>query len=143
MKKNLPRDIKISIMKFLDKASIRILSVLYRSFYILVKDRDFMINNKFDDEIISASITNLTIESDNLELFKLYAKYNKYYVTQILAKYGAIKILRYVHELDCAWHVDTCKIAATYDKLDCLRYAHENGCPWTTETCSEAAKYGH
>ncbi len=47
MIKNLPRDIKISIMRFLDRASIRVVSSLYPSIYVLVKDRNFMRNYGF------------------------------------------------------------------------------------------------
>ncbi len=69
MIKSLPRDIKISIMRFLDKASIRVLSSIYPSIYVLVNNRDLMRNYGFDDKIINHSFTDLIIESDNLELF--------------------------------------------------------------------------
>ncbi len=71
MIKSLPRDIKISIMRFLDKASIRVLSSIYPSIYVLVNNRDLMRNYGFDDKIINHSFTDLIIESDNLELFQI------------------------------------------------------------------------
>ncbi len=88
MIKSLPRDIKISIVRFLDKASIRVLSTIYPSIYILVKNRNFEYNYGFDDKIINHSFTDLIIESDNLELFKLYAIYDKNKIIYILAKHG-------------------------------------------------------
>ncbi len=66
MIKSLPRDIKISIMRFLDKASIRVLSSIYPSIYVLVKNRNFMCNYGFDDKIINHLFIDLIIESDNL-----------------------------------------------------------------------------
>ncbi len=77
MIKILPRDIKISIMRLLDKASIRVLSSIYPSIYVLIKNHDSKCNYGFNDEIINRSFTDLIIESDNLELFKLYVIYDK------------------------------------------------------------------
>ncbi len=51
------------------------------------------------------------MESDNLELFILYAKYNRDHITHIPAKYGAIKILKYVHSNGCKWNTLTCQNA--------------------------------
>ncbi len=69
----------------------------------LVNNRDLMRNYGFDDKIINHSFTDLIIKSDNLELFKLYATYNKNKIIDILAKCGAIKILKYTHENGCYW----------------------------------------
>ncbi len=113
MIKNLPRDIKISIMRFLDRASIRVVSSLYPSIYVLVKDRNFMRNYGFDEKFINYSFTDLIIESDNLELFKLYAIYYTSSIASISASHGAIKILKNVHENGCPWNSDnTCMHAA-------------------------------
>ncbi len=65
MIKSLPRDIKISIMRFLDKASIRVLSSIYPSIYVLIKNSNFMCNYGFDDKIINHLFIDLIIESDN------------------------------------------------------------------------------
>ncbi len=97
----------------------------------------------FDDKIINHSFTDLIIESDNLELFKLYAIYYKSLIISISARRGAIKILKYAHENGCSWDKYTCSIAAKYGNLDCLRYAHDNGCPWDENTCEYAALRGH
>ncbi len=124
MLKNLSRDIKIAIMRFLDKASIRVLSSIYPSIYVLVNNRDLMRNYGFDDKIINHSFKYLIIESDNLELFKFYAVYDKEHISYTLAEYGAIKILKYAHENGCHWNKHTCVRAAGYGHLDYLRYAH-------------------
>ncbi len=130
-------------MRFLDKASIRVLSSIYPSIYVLVKNHYFGCNYGFDGKIINHSFTDLIIESDNLELFKLYAIYDKNNIIDILAKQGAIKILEYAHENGCPWDETTCRYAAQYGHLDCLRYAHENGCTWDKFTCRLAAECGH
>ncbi len=44
-------------MRFLDKASIRVLSGIYPSIYVLVKNRNFMRNYGFDDKIIDHPFT--------------------------------------------------------------------------------------
>ncbi len=107
-----------------------------------LKNHDSKCNYGFNDGIVNCSFTDLIIESDNLELFKLYAVYSVSNINYTLAKHGAIKILKYAHENGCRWDGSVCSIAAEYGHLECLRYAHENGCPWNTNTCSLAARYG-
>ncbi len=81
-------------MRFLDKASIRVLSSTYPSIYVLIKMRNY----GFDDKIIDSPFRYLIIESDNLELFKLYGIFDSSNIIGMLAEHGAIKILRYAHE---------------------------------------------
>lgn len=48
---------------------------------------------------------------------------------------GRVDILQYAHAMDCPWDCHTCAAAATHNSLACLRYAHENGCPWDDRSC--------
>ncbi len=61
-------------MRFLDKASIRVLSSLYLSIYVLVKNRDFMSTYGFDDKIIKHSFTDLIIEIRQLGAIQIICK---------------------------------------------------------------------
>ncbi len=70
MLNRLPKDIIISIMRCLDKVSIRVLSTIYRSIYIFVTDSNKMNIYGFDANISTKPFINLIYESDNLDLFK-------------------------------------------------------------------------
>ncbi len=67
----------------------RVLSILYMFWLIIVILCLIMV---LTIKIINHSFTDLIIESDNLELFKLYAVYNKSLIAYISARHGAIKI---------------------------------------------------
>jgi hypothetical protein len=41
------------------------------------------------------------------------------------------------------WTVDTPAIVAKFGDLKSLKYLHENGCPWSFATHTNAARYGH
>jgi hypothetical protein len=56
---------------------------------------------------------------------------------------GAVRCMKYLHELGCPWNADTCRWAAQSGHLDCLKYLHENGCPWNEDACQAAAENGH
>ncbi len=58
-------------------------------------------------ELSIVSFTDLIIESDNLELFKLYAVYSVSKLNYTLAKHGAIKILN-MHMKTVAVGMEVC-----------------------------------
>ena len=45
-------------------------------------------------------------------------------------KKGHIDCVKYLHENNCKWNIDTMLCAVKNGHLDCVKYAHENGCPW-------------
>ena len=64
-------------------------------------------------------------------------------LTDDMASYGKLELLKCAHELGVRWHEWTCPAAARGGHLEVLKYAHENGCPWDMETCTAAAQGGH
>ena len=143
MNRNLSKDIIISIMRFMDNASIRVLSTINKYFNTLIRNNQLMVSYGFGHNIYIYDFTELVIKSDNLDLFKKYVNYDSMEITKMAAENGAINILKYAHENGCDWDIQTCEMAAENGHLECLKYAHENGCDWNKNTCKLAAKNGH
>ena len=52
----------------------------------------------------------------------------------IAAKYGDLKVLKYLHEHKYAWDERTCNFAEQNGHLECFKYAYELDCPWSRTT---------
>jgi hypothetical protein len=67
----------------------------------------------------------------DLKWLQYWKQDNEWYgcTTYILAKYGHLKCLQWVHENGCPWHNDTVYEAYMHNKIQCYNYAKENGTP--------------
>lgn len=63
-------------------------------------------------------------------------------VAKVAARWGNLRLLKYLHEHDFEWDERVCAAASTGGYIDCLQYAHTNGCPWDSMTVKAAAKHG-
>jgi len=60
--------------------------------------------------------------------------------TNTAAKAGHLDVLKFLHEVNCAWDEDTTTEAAQAGQLDCLRYAIEHDCPTSKDILLHAAR---
>ncbi len=57
--------------------------------------------------------------------------------------HGNLKCLKYLHENECPWNIQTTYAATRNGHLECLKYAHENGCRLDEKNTYIAAENGH
>ncbi len=126
MLKNLSRDIKIAIMRFLDKApSVSYPLDIYPSIYVLVNNRDLMRNYGFDDKIINHSFKYI---NNRIRQFRIIQILCQYMIKNISVTHWLntvlLKFLNMHMRMVCHWNKHTLLRAAGYGHLDYLRYAH-------------------
>jgi hypothetical protein len=56
------------------------------------------------------------------------------------AKYGHLKLLKWLHEQGCPWNSNTFQFAAYFGNLEMLEWLYQMKCPWGTMTFSQAAE---
>jgi hypothetical protein len=59
------------------------------------------------------------------------------------ARGGHVDVLRWARHEGCRWNHHACSNAAAGGHLEALRWAREHGCAWTSATCRAAAEHGH
>jgi len=91
------------------------------------------------DEIIEMGRWEIILYTANI----CRAAKNIFPLTAKAAKFGHLRLLKWLHGEGFPWHPDTCTEASRCGHLECLQLCHENGCPWDVNVTSQAAKNGH
>ncbi|MGI4816784.1 MAG: hypothetical protein ACRYE7_02255 [Janthinobacterium lividum] len=77
-------------------------------------------------------------------LYKLsYRRWISKHVTVQAMRTGNLQCLKFAHENNCEWHVDTMKNAARYGHLKCMKYAYKHNCPWGQDVATMAITFGN
>lgn len=72
-----------------------------------------------------------------------YRRWVSKHVTAQAMRTGNLRCLKFAHENNCNWHIDTMKNAARYGYLKCMKYARKHDCPWGQDVATMAATFGN
>jgi hypothetical protein len=88
------------------------------------------------------------LKHDHLHIFKWLVKNDKLYwknnsIDIIAARYGSIKILKWLKDHNYSFDENTCSSAALGGQLETLKWLRSINCQWTSSTNINAALCGH
>ena len=99
----------------------------------------YLHKNGYNAQAMSNGLTGLMDDGNSFEMIKYLHKNNllntkNAELCALAAKYGDLKVLKYLHEHKYAWDERTCNFAEQNGHLECFKYAYELDCPWSRTT---------